>query len=219
MSSVIDFNKSKVMSNLKQRRSRVMILASSLDCTIGKDNTIPWSCKTDMQFFKRATTGNVIIMGRKTYESLGNRPLPNRVNIVISKTIGQESVPEEVIVVTNLMDALVTARNVDLNTFNRNTLDEHVFIIGGVQLYNDSINNVDEVLWSTIDVKCGEHGYGSDFIVNKLLPKFEFNPEYISKLIYLNDDAIPDNGQDNLRQIIHFHKNNTINILIFKETK
>lgn len=219
MSSVIDFNKSKVMSNLKQRRSRVMILASSLDCTIGKDNTIPWSCKTDMQFFKRATTGNVIIMGRKTYESLGNRPLPNRVNIVISKTIGQESVPEEVIVVTNLMDALVTARNVDLNMFNRNTLDEHVFIIGGVQLYNDSINNVDEVLWSTIDVKCGEHGYGSDFIVNKLLPKFEFNPEYISKLIYLNDGAIPDNGQDNLRQIIHFHKNNTINILIFKETK
>lgn len=213
MTDIIDFKKPKTV----KFRTRVMILASSLDCTIGKDNDIPWDCKTDMKFFKRATIGNVVIMGRKTFESMKSKPLYNRVNIVISKTIGQESVPEGVIVVTNYIDAITTARLVDLSAYDRNTVDEHIFIIGGVQIYEHFINNVDEVLWSTIDVNCGPNGYGSEFINNSLSTKFELNPNYASQLIYLNHNAVTDAYPCNLREIVHFYKTTAHNKLTFKK--
>jgi len=53
---------------------------------IGIDNTLPWHYKEDLKHFKELTTGNVIIMGRKTFESIG-KPLPNRINVIISRDI------------------------------------------------------------------------------------------------------------------------------------
>ena len=66
------------------KNSITIIVAYTNNLLIGKDNSIPWHISDDLKRFKKLTTGNVIIMGRKTFESLGSKPLPNRTNIVIS---------------------------------------------------------------------------------------------------------------------------------------
>lgn len=62
------------------------IVAMSLNGVIGVDNDLPWRLKDDMKLFKRLTTGRVVVMGRKTFESIG-KPLPDRVNVVLSRTM------------------------------------------------------------------------------------------------------------------------------------
>ena len=66
--------------------SAVVAMNSSL--LIGKDNDLPWKLKDDLEHFKAYTLGKPIIMGRKTYESIG-RPLPDRLNVVVSRTINE----------------------------------------------------------------------------------------------------------------------------------
>ncbi|HLF54156.1 MAG TPA: dihydrofolate reductase, partial [Candidatus Nanoarchaeia archaeon] len=63
-----------------------IIAAMAKNRVIGKDNKLPWSIPDDLKNFKKLTTGNTIIMGRKTFESIG-KPLPNRNNIVVSSTM------------------------------------------------------------------------------------------------------------------------------------
>ena len=134
----------------------VAILASSEDNTIGAKNTIPWRCRTDMLFFKKATTGNVVIMGRNTFESMNCKPLPNRFNVVVSRTLNASDYTDENIsVVSNLIQAITLARRVDLTPYSRNTVQEHIFVIGGVQLYTQAINVINEVIHSKIDIHCG----------------------------------------------------------------
>ena len=72
------------------------IAAMSLNRVIGAGNKIPWHLPEDFKWFKKMTTGHVVIMGRKTFESLGNKPLPNRINIVLSRHPGrlQRDLPE-----------------------------------------------------------------------------------------------------------------------------
>ena len=65
------------------------IAAMSLNRVIGAGNQIPWHLPEDFKWFKRMTSGNVVIMGRKTFASLGNKPLPNRINIVLSRHPGK----------------------------------------------------------------------------------------------------------------------------------
>ena len=62
------------------------VVALSNNRVIGKDNDLPWNLKTDLKHFREYTTNKILIMGRKTFESIG-RPLPNRKNIIVSKTI------------------------------------------------------------------------------------------------------------------------------------
>ena len=64
------------------------VVALSNNNVIGVDNNLPWNLKTDLLHFKEYTTNKIIIMGRKTYESIG-KPLPNRMNYVVSTTIGE----------------------------------------------------------------------------------------------------------------------------------
>ena len=101
---------------------------------IGKNGQIPWKNKTDMQWFKEVTTGNgnnAVIMGRKTFESLGKKPLSNRLNIVISSQLFNNINEQEGYhVVTRLEDAINLARSKDI---------ENVFIIGGSKLYREAI--------------------------------------------------------------------------------
>jgi dihydrofolate reductase len=61
------------------------IAAMSLNRVIGNGNQIPWHLPEDFKWFKRMTTGNVIVMGRKTFESLGGKPLPNRLNVILTR--------------------------------------------------------------------------------------------------------------------------------------
>ena len=102
-----------------------LIVARSLNNVIGKDNRIPWNIKGEQKQFKELTTQNTIIMGRKTYEDIGH-PLPNRKNIVISKTTNYP----DVITVDSLEKAIELSEG-------------NIFIIGGYNLFKEAIPIVD----------------------------------------------------------------------------
>lgn len=105
-----------------------MILAATKDGHIGYNNTLPWKLKGDLKRFKTLTENKCVIMGRKTFESLGSKPLSNRINVVVSNTLSKsKSLDGELIVVNTITEAIAYAKN--------NTPDE-AFLIGGVSLFD-----------------------------------------------------------------------------------
>ncbi len=102
-----------------------LIVAAAENGVIGKDNKLPWNLPDDLKRFKELTKGHPIIMGRKTFESIG-RPLPDRRNIVLSSKLQ----PIEGIEIVSDIDALLSQLEVELPE------DEEVFIIGGSDLFN-----------------------------------------------------------------------------------
>ncbi len=109
----------------------ILIAAMADNNVIGRDGDLPWHLPEDMQHFKDATTGNTVVMGRKTYESIG-RPLPDRDNIVVS-TQELEIEPK---VCHSIDDALDTAEDMRGDTY----------IIGGASIYEQTINEADKLI-------------------------------------------------------------------------
>ena len=111
------------------------IAAMSLNRVIGAGNKIPWHLPEDFKWFKQTTTGHIIVMGRKTFESIG-RPLPNRETVVLSR--GPFSFPG-VRVIRSLEDLLPNALSPQpispLHAGERVTAPRQVFICGGAQVY------------------------------------------------------------------------------------
>ncbi|MFH1145885.1 MAG: type 3 dihydrofolate reductase [bacterium] len=101
-----------------------IIVAMSLNRVIGKDNKLPWHLSADLKHFKELTTGHSVIMGRKTYESIG-KPLPKRVNIVLSRNT---VFPNDVITVKSLQEALAMVED-----------NQEVFIMGGASVYQEAL--------------------------------------------------------------------------------
>lgn len=114
-----------------------LIVAYSRNRVIGKDNQLPWRLPGDLAHFKRNTLGKPIIMGRKTWESLG-RPLPGRLNVVVSKS-GKGNF-EGALLVDSLQAALAATDDVP-----------EVFIIGGAQLYGQALSVADRIVATEID--------------------------------------------------------------------
>ena len=112
-----------------------IIVAKSENGVIGKDNQLLWKLSADLKQFKMLTTCHSIIMGRKTFESIG-RPLPNRTNIVISRQ-KDLTLPEGVLKVNSLETAIETAKN--------HTGKEEVFIIGGGNVYDQALKITDKI--------------------------------------------------------------------------
>lgn len=106
------------------------------DRVIGRGGTLPWHLPGDLAFFKRATTGHPIVMGRKTYESIG-RPLPGRRNIVLTRDATWTAPGVEVI-----------HRPEDLDLLPE--LPAHAFIIGGAEIYAAFLPRIDELLVSHV---------------------------------------------------------------------
>jgi dihydrofolate reductase len=119
------------------------VVAMSNNWVIGVNNDLPWSLKDDLAHFKKYTTGKIIVMGRKTYESIG-RPLPNRVNYVISSTLKDI---EGVSIFTSLEDAIEAAKiyNLDQDIANE------IAIIGGGYLFRDSIDSFNKLILTRVD--------------------------------------------------------------------
>lgn len=115
-----------------------MIVARSRNHVIGRDNQMPWKISADLQFFKRVTMGHPVIMGRKTWESIG-RPLPGRRNIVVSRNKDLQLTGAEV--VHSLDEALHS-----LGEFSR------VFVIGGEQLFTQAFDKADRLYITEIDL-------------------------------------------------------------------
>ncbi|MBU3546803.1 dihydrofolate reductase [Polynucleobacter sp. MWH-Jannik1A5] len=115
-----------------------MIVARSRNHVIGRDNQMPWKISADLQFFKRVTMGHPVIMGRKTWESIG-RPLPGRRNIVVSRNANYSLTGGEL--VGSLDEALKS-----LSEFPR------VFVIGGEQLFTQAFDKADRLYITEIDL-------------------------------------------------------------------
>jgi len=105
-----------------------IIVAKSLNNVIGIQNKIPWNLSEDLKRFKKITSNHTVIMGRKTYESIG-KPLPNRLNIIISKNNKKKFTGDNIIVVDSLSKALLKSPS-----------DKEIFIIGGGQIYSEAIS-------------------------------------------------------------------------------
>jgi dihydrofolate reductase len=109
-----------------------IIAACDQNFGIGKDNQLPWRLRSELQYFQDTTANSTVIMGRKTWDSLPpkSKPLGNRQNIVISRT-QDLLLPEGVLLACSLEEALGLADS------------ENIFVIGGGQLYAESINHPD----------------------------------------------------------------------------
>ena len=103
-----------------------IIAAIGSNNELGKDNDLIWHLPADLMRFKKVTTGHAIIMGRNTFESIG-KPLPNRRSIIITRNTSYTK--EGCEVVHSLGDAINLIQD-----------QEHAFIIGGAQIYNESMN-------------------------------------------------------------------------------
>ncbi len=127
------------------------IVAMDRQRVIGVDNQLPWRLSADLKHFKALTMGKPIVMGRKTWESIG-RPLPGRANIVVSRQPG--FVAEGAEVCTDLDMALDCARAAAV----RDGVDE-LFIIGGETLYRQSLEQVDRIYLTEVDLTVAGDAY------------------------------------------------------------
>ena len=110
-----------------------ILVAFDENRVIGKNNELIWHLPADLKRFKALTTGHVIIMGRKTYDSIG-KPLPNRTTIVISRTPGLQI--EGVICTTSIEEAILKAKSLSR---------EDIFIVGGAEIYALSLAVADQI--------------------------------------------------------------------------
>lgn len=114
-----------------------LIVATADNNIIGKDNTMPWHLPADLAYFKKVTLGKPIIMGRKTYESIG-RPLPGRRNIVISRD--ENYVANGIDTVTSVEQALALVDGSD-----GSDAVEEIMVIGGGAIYKHCLPNADRL--------------------------------------------------------------------------
>ena len=117
-----------------------IIVAVAENNVIGAGNAIPWYCPADLQYFKRTTLGSPVLMGRKTYQSLKIKPLPERQNIIVTRD--KNLICEGCDVVDSVEAGLKLA-----------SYAKKLFIIGGADIYQQSIDLVQELYITYVDVK------------------------------------------------------------------
>ncbi|MBD3755650.1 MAG: type 3 dihydrofolate reductase [Gammaproteobacteria bacterium] len=141
-----------------------MIAAMTKDRVIGLDNDMPWHLPDDLRHFKAKTVGKPVIMGRKTFESIGSRPLPNRQNIVISRNPVLQL--EGVMVFDTVDKALAAVQSAD-----------EVIIMGGGQLYAQMLPRADRLYLTLIDAQIDGDTYFPDWTQHQWIrSEFEFHP-------------------------------------------
>lgn len=135
-----------------------VIAAISKNLVIGRDNKIPWHIPEDLKRFKELTSGHVVIMGRKTFESIG-KPLPNRTNIVITRD--PDYLAEGILVCHSLEEALQKAQKTwipdPFDAQGKQVRDDkprdtsEIFIIGGGQIYKQAMSLTDKLYLTIVD--------------------------------------------------------------------
>lgn len=137
------------------------IAAMTKDRVIGRDGRLPWSLPEDMKFFREKTAGSILIMGRKTFDSLG-KPLKGRYHIVITRDAMEknQSLPADsslVHFVTSLDEATAWAKK--LLSTQENAWPEEVFIIGGSQIYEQSMQIIHRLYLTVIEENISGDAY------------------------------------------------------------
>jgi dihydrofolate reductase len=158
-----------------------LIVAMSKNGVIGNNNKLPWYIPEDLVNFSELTKGHIIIMGRKTFESLPNGPLKNRLNMVLSRTIYNNNNFDENVLFTT-MDYL----NTILKLHQKH--NQKVFIIGGSEIYNIFIEHCNKLHITMVDEIIDGDSY------------FPFDKEYLrtyyklvnkSEILYSKNKNIP----------------------------
>ncbi|WP_234572839.1 dihydrofolate reductase [Rhodohalobacter sp. 614A] len=108
-----------------------IIVAHDPNLVIGKDGELPWHFSEDLKFFKKTTMGSPILMGRGVFEELNEKPLPGRENVVLSRSKSYDHVP--------------TFKSID-KALDHLSGHAQVFVIGGGEIYKQTINRVDELI-------------------------------------------------------------------------
>lgn len=135
-----------------------LIVAADREWAIGKNNRLMWSIPADMKFFRETTKGNVVIMGRKTLESFPqSQPLPNRVNIVITKNRNYRV--KGAVVVHSIEEAIAESGR----------HEGEVYVIGGESIYRSMLQYCDTALVTKID-----HSFDAD----TYFPNLDEDPEW-----------------------------------------
>ena len=114
-----------------------LIVARSKNNVIGKNGEIPWKIKGEQKQFKELTIGNVVVMGRKSYEEIGH-PLPNRKNIIVSTS--KHYTGENLVTVGSLQEAISISEN------------EKIYISGGYRLFKEALPLVDKMYITEVDI-------------------------------------------------------------------
>lgn len=138
-----------------------LIVARGIDNVIGLDNRLPWNCSEELKHFKKLTTGKIIVMGRNTWESLPIKPLPNRINIVITSDINKVKGADTVV---NSVE-----RAIEAATLFKKHSDEVMFI-GGESIYKQVVDIVDEAHVSEVN-------YVLDDVTNNI-SRFDYHFDY-----------------------------------------
>lgn len=151
----------------KMNKPKISIIAAlSNDGALGKNNKLLWHIPEDMKRFKNITTGHPIIMGRKTYDSLG-RLLPHRTNIIVTRNTSFSI--EGAVVVGSLEEALKKAREIE---------NEEVFVIGGGQIFKEAMPVTDKLYLTLVE---GDHEADTFFPEYNEFKKIIFEKEGISE--------------------------------------
>lgn len=152
--------------------SKISIIAAVADnYAIGKTNSLPWHLPADLKHFRMLTTGHAVVMGKRTFESLSNGPLPNRKNIVLT-SIMSEGVNEGYFEADSLEDAIDLCEH-----------EDHVFIMGGATVYRQSIDKVDSMYITWV------HG---SFSADTFFPEINFDDwKEVSREEHEADDKNP----------------------------
>ena len=119
------------------------VVALSNNNVIGVDNNLPWNLKTDLAHFKDYTTNKIIVMGRKTFESIG-RPLPNRKNLIVSNTLNEIN---DAYIYKSTEEAIKNAKEMCIN----NEIYNEIVIIGGGYLFRDTLKITNKLVLSEVD--------------------------------------------------------------------
>ena len=119
------------------------LVAMAKNRVIGVNNDLPWSLPDDLNHFKQYTLNKPIVMGRKTFESIG-KPLPQRINIVISRSLSEI---DGVNIFSDVEDGIAYA-----NQYNeKNQLEDEVIIIGGAQIFNETLPIMNRLVLTQVD--------------------------------------------------------------------
>lgn len=140
-----------------------MIIAAAENRVMGKDNQMPWHLPNDLQYFKRSTMGKPMIMGRKTYESLG-KPLPGRPHIIITRQTNYQApnANEQVQVVTNLADAIIAAQ-----ALVADTEEQEVMVIGGAEICSLAFPQTERLYLTQVHAEVDGDVYFPEFNPNE----------------------------------------------------
>lgn len=129
-----------------------IIVAIANNQVIGVNNTLPWHLPEDLKRFRALTTGHHIIMGRKTYESLG-RLLPERTTVIVTRNKDYQL--EGALIAHSLETALALCKN-----------DDEVFLIGGAELYQDGLKLADKLYLTKVDLSVDGDAFFPEFDLN-----------------------------------------------------